>query len=256
MFKFSWLILLLSAIPTAIFAENFPVKFVNLYEISPSIQIDLRYMGYHNFIGRPIKGYEEPVCILTAPAATALAKVQKVLLKQAYSLKVYDCYRPQQAVNEFIQWSKHSKDQIMKAEFYPQVDKKDFFKLGYVAERSSHTRGSTVDLTIVPLHSKSAAYQPGQALQSCTAPYQQRFKDNSIDMGTGYDCMDELSHSYNNKVSHLAYQHRKWLRKLMIANGFTPYKYEWWHFTLENEPYPNRYFNFPVKSDSLKQLQN
>ena len=181
-------------------------------------------------------------------ARPVLAKVQQELLKQHLSLKVYDCYRPQIAVNHFIAWSKDINDQKMKAEFYPRVDKKDFFKLGYVAEKSSHSRGSTMDLTIVPIPSPATdTYKPGQPLVACIAPFGTRFNDGSIDMGTGYDCMDELSHIDNQQLNKTALKNRKLLSDLMQKYGFQPYLQEWWHFTLKDEPYPNTYFNFTVR---------
>jgi len=226
-----------------------PSSFVYLRQYDPSILQEVRYAGHHNFIGRPIAGYESNECILTKAAAIQLSKVQKELVQSGYSLKVYDGYRPQMAVNDFIQWSKDSKQQQMKAEFYPRVNKKDFFKLGYVAAKSSHSRGSTVDLTIIPLPILAQkAYHSGQKLTACYASYQQRFKDNSIDMGTGFDCMDKASHPLNKEdVSPTAYQNRMLLRNLMKKYGFAPYPKEWWHFTLIDEPYKNTYFNFPIK---------
>jgi D-alanyl-D-alanine dipeptidase len=226
-----------------------PSDFVYLSQYDPSILQDIRYAGYHNFVGRPIAGYETNECILTKAAARALSNVQKELLKSGYSLKVYDGYRPKMAVNDFIQWSRDPSQQQMKSEFYPNVDKKDFFKLGYVAARSGHSRGSTVDVTIVPIPTLSqTTYHQGQRLIACYAPYSQRFKDNSIDMGTGFDCMDAKSHPLNKTgIPLTAYQNRMLLRHVMEEHGFMPYSKEWWHFTLKNEPYPNTYFNFPIK---------
>jgi D-alanyl-D-alanine dipeptidase len=132
-------------------ARDLPEGFVYLRDFAPTIRQDLRYYGSHNFIGRPIPGYLAPECILTAPAAHALAAVQADIAPSNLSLVVYDCYRPQRAVNDFVSWGQNAADQAMKAEFYPRVDKADFVKLGYVADKSSHTRGSTVDLAIVPL---------------------------------------------------------------------------------------------------------
>lgn len=225
-----------------------PKGFVYLSDIDASILQDIRYASDHNFIGRPIHGYDAPRCILTKETAQALAKVQKELQPLSLSLKVYDCYRPVMAVQDFMAWSKDSKQQEMKAEFYPRVNKADFFRLGYVAEKSGHNRGSTVDLTLVTLPVVSQpAYHKGQPLLACTATYLQRYRDNSIDMGTGFDCMDILSHGLNRDVGDRAFKHRMMLRNLMIKHGFQPYEEEWWHFTLKNELYPNTYFNFPVK---------
>lgn len=228
---------------------NLPQNFVYLKNIGPSIQQEMRYASSHNFIGQPVNGYTASECILTRNAALALSKVQTELKKSSLSLKVYDCYRPQKAVDNFIVWSKQKNKQEMKAEFYPRVNKADFFKLGYVAEKSGHTRGSTMDLTIVPEASTQTNYHVGDKLVACYAPRNQRFADNSIDMGTGYDCMDERAHADNKEINAQAYQHRQLLRSLMEQNGFVPYQEEWWHFTFKDEPYPNTYFDFNVQSD-------
>lgn len=230
------------------FASDLPQGFVYLKTIDPSILQDIRYAGYHNFMGRPIEGYEASECILTLQAANALKAVQTELQKFSLSLKVYDCYRPQMAVNNFITWSKDPKEQQMKSEFYPRVNKADFFKLGYVAEKSGHTRGSTVDLTIVFTPTpEQAKYRPGQKLVSCFSDAEKRFQDNMIDMGTGYDCLDETAHVNNQTISATAYENRQRLRTVMEKFGFIPYDNEWWHFTLKREPYPNTYFNFKVQ---------
>ncbi|MGB6976311.1 MAG: M15 family metallopeptidase, partial [Gammaproteobacteria bacterium] len=206
-------------------SNHLPPGFVYLKDIDATIVQDIRYSTYHNFIGRPIKGYETGECILTKPAALALANTQKELQHAALSLKVYDCYRPQMAVDDFIAWSQQPNAQQMKAEFYPRVNKVDFFKLGYVAAKSSHTRGSTVDLTLVPISNLAQEqYHPGQKLIACFVPYLKRFHDGSIDMGTGFDCMDELSHNDNNAINLVAYHHRLLLKKLMEKYGFVPYQ--------------------------------
>jgi D-alanyl-D-alanine dipeptidase len=229
-------------------AYSLPENFVYLNKIDPSIQQEMRYAGYHNFMGRPVAGYETPSCILTKQAAKALVAVQRELLKKSLSLKVYDCYRPARAVADFVAWSEDPGQQEMKQEFYPDINKADVFQLGYVAKKSGHSRGSTVDLTIVPVPiPKEADYQRGQKLVACTAAHSLRFHDNSIDMGTGYDCMDELSYPDNVNVNSRVWQHRMFLRQVMMKHGFEPYSKEWWHFTLEKEPYPETYFDFKVK---------
>lgn len=204
-----------------------PSGFVYLKDINPTIIQDMRYPTSNNFIGRPIAGYEKATCILTQQAASALSALQKELLAQHLSLKVYDCYRPQMAVNDFIVWSKVVNDQKMKQSYYPNVNKADFFKLGYVAAKSSHTRGSTADLTIVQLHNGN---QP----------------PTELPMGTHFDFMDERSHALSPNIQGEARKYRLFLRNMMVAAGFVPYDDEWWHFTLKNEPYPDTYFNFPV----------
>lgn len=240
-----WLVI--ASVFFAIKTMAIPHAFVYLHDIDPSIKQDIRYAGSHNFIGRPIAGYKKPQCILTRPTAQALGRVQQELLQSGLSLKVYDCYRPQRAVNDFIRWSRDPQDQMAKAEFYPKVDKSLFFKLGYVAAKSGHTRGSTVDLTIVRRNAPTTSkFQPAQQLTACFAPYLQRFRDQGIDMGTGFDCFDPRSHAYSKNINLVAYQHRVLLRRLMQKYGFKPYEKEWWHFTLAREPYPTRYFDFLV----------
>jgi len=165
-----------------------PNGFVYLKDVDPTIQQDIRYAGDHNFVGRPIKGYQAPTCILTKQAADALKKIQTQLRKQNMSLKVYDCYRPQMASYDFYQWGQKPDETQMKAEFYPEVEKSQLFDMGYIAKYSEHSQGSTVDVTIVPVPTpKQPTYTPGEKLVACYAPYGQRFKDNSIDMGTGYE---------------------------------------------------------------------
>jgi zinc D-Ala-D-Ala dipeptidase len=228
-------------------ATKLPPDFVYLSQVAPSIEQDIRYAGYHNFVGHPIPGYDAPQCILTQQAATALAKVQAELEASELGLKVYDCYRPKRAVTAFIVWSRDSSDQSMKDEFYPRVDKAQVFALGYVAKRSGHSRGSTVDVTIVRPGSASVTYQPGDPLHSCIAPYVHRFHDGTLNMGTSFDCMDELSHP-DADVGDFAEAHRGILRHLMEKYGFTPVREEWWHFTLAHEPFPNSYFDFPIEN--------
>lgn len=222
--------------------------FVSIQDVDPSIVVEARYFGDHNFIGRPIKGYLAGKCLLTKEAATALAAVQAELRPQKKSLKVYDCYRPQRAVNDFMEWSKDTADQKMKAEFYPRVDKKDAFKLGYIAEKSGHSRGSTVDLTIIPVPApKQAEYKPGQKLVDCTASAKKRFKDNTLDMGTGYDCFDSMAATANEKIAVQAKKNRQLLKSVMEKHGFVNYGQEWWHYTLANEPHKDTYFDVEVQ---------
>lgn len=225
-------------------AYALPEHFVYLHEVDPSIYQDIRYAGWHNFIGRPVAGYKARQCILTIEAARALSHVQDELKLHHLSLKVYDCYRPVRAVQNFISWSRDIDDQKMKEEFYPNIDKKDVFRLGYVAKRSAHSRGSTVDLTIVSTRDRAQSAE-GQDV-NCTAPFTKRAHED-INMGTNYDCLDVLSHPLNMQVSQLAFEHRMLLRKLMEKYGFKPLSTEWWHFTLVNEPYPYQERNFPVE---------
>ncbi len=242
------LIVCLALLISQISYANLPKDFVYLKNVDPTIIQEMRYAGDHNFVGRPIKNYLAATCILTREAAFALKNVQAQLRKQNLSLKVYDCYRPTQAVADFVTWSKLPGDQKMKTEFYPRVDKRSLFQEGYVAMHSGHSRGSTVDLTIVDTrHLQQATYQDGQVLQHCYAPRNVRFQDNSIEMGTGYDCLDPTAFPSDREVGQLAYANRLLLRNIMIKHGFEPYEKEWWHFSLKNEPFPKQYFDFPVK---------
>ena len=218
---------------------------VVLKDVDPTILHDVRYFTAHNFVGTRIDGYHQPLCILTRPAALALHKVQREMLKQGYTLKVYDCYRPQRAVDHFVRWARDLADQRMKTEFYPRVDKTRLFEDGYIAEKSGHSRGSTLDLTIVRLPARhQRPYVPGEPLVNCYAP--QRFPDNTVDMATGYDCFDTLSHTDDPRVVGKARENRQLLKKAMADNGFRNLPEEWWHFTLNGEPYPDTYFDFPV----------
>jgi D-alanyl-D-alanine dipeptidase len=220
-----------------------PSGFVAVEDVDPTIRQDMRYATKHNFVGRRIDGYRDPVCILTRPAARALKRAQASLRPRGYALKVYDCYRPQRAVDHFVRWARNSSER-MKREFYPRVDKRRLFADGYIAERSGHSRGSTVDLTLVRLPAKEQPRWDG-TLVPCFA--KDRFPDNSVDMGTGYDCFDTLAHTRDPRIKGRARRNRRLLVRTLDAAGFENYANEWWHFTLRDEPFPDRYFDFPVE---------
>jgi D-alanyl-D-alanine dipeptidase len=221
---------------------------VELREAAPTIRQDMRYAGPHNFVGRPIKGYRAAKCLLTRPAAEALRAVQADLAPAGLSLKVYDCYRPQRAVDDFAAWAKDLSDTKMKKEFYPSVDKADLFKDGYIAAKSGHSRGSTMDLTIVPSSGPAQArYREGEALVECTRPAGERFRDDGLDMGSGYDCFDPVAHTASPAPGPAQRAARLLLKTVMEKHGFVNLPEEWWHFTLKNEPYPDRFFDFPVE---------
>ncbi|MGW6909144.1 MULTISPECIES: M15 family metallopeptidase [unclassified Streptomyces] len=229
-----------------------PKDFVALRTVDPTIVQEMRYFTPHNFVGERIDGYRQPLCILTRPAAEALHKAQKQLLRQGYTLKVYDCYRPQRAVDHFVRWAKDLDDQAMKAEFYPNVDKTRLFEDGYIAEKSGHSRGSTMDLTIVRLPAKpTRPYVPGEPLVPCYAPQGERFPDNSVDMGTGFDCFDTLSHTLDPRIQGEQRANRLLLKGTLEALGFVNLAEEWWHYTYKPEPYPDTFFDFPVSWKSL-----
>jgi zinc D-Ala-D-Ala dipeptidase len=221
-----------------------PARLVSVQDVDPTIIVEARYYGSHNFVGRPIAGYEAPKCLLTPEAARALAAVQADVRAFGLSLKTYDCYRPQRAVDDFVAWARDTLDQRMKRAFYPAVDKRHLFRDGYIAERSGHSRGSTVDLTLVPL---PAPPQPAPDVDQADCREAGRENDNSIDMGTGYDCFDPLSHTANPAVGPVARRNRLLLRLAMEKHGFVNYDQEWWHYTLASEPWPRTWFDDPVR---------
>jgi D-alanyl-D-alanine dipeptidase len=228
--------------------ESLPNGFVDVREVIPSVVLELRYFDHHNFVGKKIDGYHKPRCVLTREAAQALAAVQEELLKFSLSLKIYDAYRPQRAVDHFVHWVEDLADTLMKKEFYPTVDKKNLFRDGYVAKKSSHSRGSTVDLTIVPLPlPEQQNFDPAQVLCPCYKSQSERFKDNSIDMGSGYDCFHPTSNTVNQDLSPDQRINRLLLKTLMEKHGFRNYPKEWWHYTLIKEPYPDTHFNFQIE---------
>ncbi len=199
-----------------------PAGFVALDDVDATIVQDMRYATAYNFVGRRIDGYRDPVCILHRRAARALRRAQTELGEQGYTLKVYDCYRPQRAVDHFVRWSQNG-NQRMKREFYPRVDKARVFDLGYIARRSGHSRGSTVDLTLYHL----ATGDP--------AP-----------MGGDHDLMDSVSHHGAEGITPVEASNRRHLRSIMESSGFIAYEPEWWHYTLQHEPFTNTYFDFPI----------
>lgn len=228
-----------------------PPDFVALSTVDPTIIQEMRYLTPHNFVGEPIDGYRQPVCLLTRPAAQALHTAQTRLRRQGYSLKVYDCYRPQRAVDHFVRWAQDLDDQAMKGEFYPDVDKSRLFTDGYLAEKSGHSRGSTMDLTLVRQPARpTRPYTPGEPLRPCHAPQNQRFPDNSVDMGTGFDCFDSRSHTLDPRVQGRQRANRLLLKHTLEDLGFANLPEEWWHYTYRPEPYPDTYFDFPVSSTS------
>jgi len=223
-----------------------PAGFVHLRSIAPAITQDIRYAGSHNFIGRPIAGYAAGECILARPAAEALAAADAEFRQRGLTIQVFDCYRPQRAVDDFAAWAQDLGQTQMRDEFYPRVDKRVLFSSGYIAHRSGHSRGSTVDLTLRPVNAPPPpAWQPGQPLGDCAGPA--RYQDGSLDFGTGYDCFDEKSHHGAAGISAEATQNRALLAEVLTRHGFKPYSQEWWHYTLREEAFPEQYFDFPVE---------
>ena len=197
--------------------------FVDLSDVITDLILDIRYYSDFNFVGTRIDGYEEPVALMSKEGAMALKEVADEAREKGYRLKIYDTYRPQQAVDHFVRWAEDLEDTKMKEYFYPEVNKDELFEKGYICAHSGHTRGSTVDLTLVYANNKD------------------------FDVGGTFDYFGELSHPDYKGVSDKQYSNRMFLRDLMVRHGFTPIDEEWWHFTLKDEPYPDTYFTFPVR---------
>lgn len=217
--------------------STLPAGFVHLAVRVPDILQDMRYHGANNFVGRPVAAYEAPRCILSEPAARALQAAQAELRPQGMTLKVFDCYRPQAAVDDFVRWGRDLADQTTKSAFYPDVPKEELFKRGYIAEKSGHSRGSTVDLTAVVLNAQRAS-------QVVRGPL---INGMEVDMGTPFDWFGVQSHTDNSTLSPDIKHNRLWLRALLKRQGFRNLPEEWWHYTLQSEPYPEEYFNFSVR---------
>ena len=211
-------------------------QFVNLADAVPDAILEIRYYSTYNFVGTRVDGYEEPVALLTRQAADSLRAVSDDLKKQGYRLKIYDAYRPQCAVDHFVRWAADVNDTLMKQYFYPDVPRDKLFELGYIAKKSGHTRGSTVDLTLFDMST-----------------------EKEVDMGGTFDWFGRESHpdfggnpktgkyKSNDRITEEQFHNRMILREAMLRHGFKAIDEEWWHFTLKNEPFPNTYFTFPVK---------
>lgn len=206
-----------------------PSGFVLLADYVPGIIQEIRYYSTYNFIGDRIDGYEEPCALLTTEAARALKAVSNEMFVQGLRLKVYDAYRPVSAVKHFILWGIEDQDVRMKPYFYPDLQKQDLFEKGYIAKQSSHSRGSTIDLTLLDMST-----------------------GKELDMGSPFDLFGESSHPDYRGITEEQYANRMLLRHAMVRNGFEPIDCEWWHFTLKDEPYPDTYFEFPVSSRYLR----
>jgi D-alanyl-D-alanine dipeptidase len=208
------------------FAQDRPATFVNAASVVPGLIVEMRYAGSHNFVGRPIDGYEAPRCLLTQAAADALAGVARDLAPRGLAIKVFDCYRPTRAVANFIRWARDLNATAAKAEFYPDVDKRTLFRDGYISSHSGHSRGSTADLTLAV----------GRELDM-----------HELDMGTPFDFFSPKSWTADASISAEAHANRMMLAAAMRRRGFRGYDKEWWHFTLRGEPFPDTFFDFPVR---------
>ena len=221
-----------------------PEDFVYLRDVDPSIEQDIRYAGPGNFTGRPVPGYDAAECVLVRQAAEALRQVQAALKPKRLGLRVYDCYRPARAVSAFVAWAGAPDDPEAKALYYPNLAK-DGLIPDYIASRSGHSRGATVDLTLVPLLDGEASVAI-RAPEACTAPQGDSAPDGSLAMGTTFDCFDTKANLGASALSEREAANREILRATMLAHGFKDYSPEWWHFTLRNEPHPDTYFDFPI----------
>ena len=206
-----------------------PSGFVVLADYIPGIIQEIRYHSTYNFIGDRIDGYEEPCALLTKEAARALKSVSNEMMVQGYRLKVFDAYRPVSAVKHFVLWGIEDQDIRMKPYFYPDLQKQELFEKGYIAKESSHSRGSTVDLTLLDMST-----------------------GKELDMGSPFDLFSEASHPDYRGITEEQHDNRMILQRVMTRNGCKPIDCEWWHFTLEGEPYPDVYFDFPVSSEYLR----
>jgi len=239
--------IVLAAASAAKVAPDLPAPFVYLSEIDPRIEQDMRYASANNFLGRAVDGYAAPECILTRETAQSLKKVEDALLKNNLSLKVYDCYRPARAVRDFARWSNTDGDEKMKQQYYPDYDKDELFARGFIASHSAHSRGNTVDLTIVPAGSAVPQFDPTKPLARCDAPPEQRAPDNSLDFGTGFDCFGAKSRTRSELIPQAAKDNRRMLVEAMAAEGFWNYFREWWHFQKSGAAMDEEY-NFPVRA--------
>ena len=206
-----------------------PSGFVLLADFVPQIVQEIRYYSTYNFIGERIDGYEEPVALLTKEAARALKAVSNEVFVQGYRLKVFDAYRPACAVKQFVLWGIEDQDIRMKPYFYPALEKQALFSEGYIAKQSSHSRGSAVDLTLLDMKT-----------------------GKELDMGSPFDLFSEASHPDYRGITEEQHDNRMLLQRVMVRNGFAPINCEWWHFALQDEPYPETYFNFPVSAAYLR----
>ena len=214
-----------------------PADFVALNTLAPGIVQDMRYHGANNFLGRPVAGYAAARCLLTRPAARALQAAQAELAPQGLALKVFDCYRPQAAVDDIVRWGKDLSDQRTKPAFYPEVPKQELLQRGCIAEKSGHSRGSTVDLTLVVVNAARAS-------RSVRGPLAE---GEDVDMGTPFGWFGRQSHTDDTTLAPDVRHNRRWLRTLLQRHGFRNLPAQWWHYTLSNELHAEQQFNFPVR---------
>ena len=223
--------------PFILFCDNagarnaLPSPLVYLRDIDATITQDIRYATSNNFTGRPLPGYDAAECVLTRDAALALKQVQTDLVASRLSLKVYDCYRPERAVRAMAKWAHDGRDSTATKRFFPNFDKSQLFALGYIAGYSKHSGGTAIDLTLIETNAPPAAFDPAAAYGPCTGPSASRAPDNSLDMGTGYDCLDVQGHTTSPAIAAEQRRNRTTLVAAMRKRGFSNYFREWWHFS-------------------------
>jgi len=230
---------------TAAQAQPLPDDFVYLRDLDASIQQDIRYAGVNNFVGRRLAGYDANECIVKRSVGLALQKVQRELAPQNVSLKMLDCYRPARASRDMVAWAQDGNETPAQKRYNPGFSKADLFRLGYIAAVSGHSTGAAVDLTLVDLRApKGPAFDPNRAYADCTAPERQRAPEDSVDMGTGYDCSDARAHTAAKQITAEQRRWRRLLGSAMARQGFVNFSKEWWHFSLPGvgkQPY-----DFPI----------
>lgn len=226
-------------------AQALPGGFVYLRDIDPGIIQDIRYAGLNNFVGRPLAGYGAGECVVKREVGLMLKSVQEELALQGLSLKMLDCYRPARAVADMVAWSKDGRETPAQRRYNPAFSKQDLFRLGYIAERSGHSRGAAVDLTLVDLKAdNSGSFDPAKPYADCTANVKERAPEGSVDMGTGYDCSDVKAHAAAKQITS---SQRRWRDKLVLVmarRGFANYSKEWWHFSLPGAG--GQAYDFPI----------
>jgi D-alanyl-D-alanine dipeptidase len=237
---------LLALVAPAAARDALPAGFVYLRDIDPSIAQDMRYAAHDNFVGHPLPGYDAPECVLRRDVAQALARVQADLAREHLSLKTYDCYRPTRAVGAMAQWAQDGAGDGATKRFYPTLQKRNLFALGYIAAQSAHSTGTAVDLTLIKLPPAPAApYDPAARYGPCTAPAPARAPDSGLDMGTGFDCFDLRSYTASTAIDAEPKRWRGVLEAAMSRHGFKNYFREWWHFSFGG-PKATQLYDFPI----------
>jgi zinc D-Ala-D-Ala dipeptidase len=239
------IVFIVTAVVSQASAQTLPGGFVFLRDLDPSIIQDIRYAGSNNFVGRPLRGYEAGECVVKREVGLMLRSVQQELARQGLSLKMLDCYRPARASHDMVVWARNGRETPAERRYNPAFSKADLFRLGYIAERSQHSTGAALDLTLVDLKAdNSAVFDPARTYADCTAPASDRAPEGSVDMGTGYDCADVKAHTAARSITSAQ---RKWREKLVLVmarQGFVNYSKEWWHFSLPGAG--GQAYDFPI----------